>query len=687
MCWMWLLTALVMSNYILRIPALSEKPANITDISIILEEGFPVADFLEVFPRDSAPPDVKTEAYIGVYKDDLYVLFFCHESEKVRYQVLKRDEMRTDNDMVFVLIDPDNSGTRSYAFGINPAGSIIDYLDVSGDCIISYDFNWTGYAEVRETLWIALLDIPLSNFSKVKEDDFRIYLNRSRPSQYLYQYVWPPVPSSSSDDPFAKGILEGSWRKVSSLNVIPYILSSDGPPISIDKVTIRAGATGKYSHESGLSVLFALNPDFSTVETDEPQITVNNPYALYLAEKRPIFLEGGDIFERQNYMIYTRRVNEPIGVVKVLGKFKNTEMGVISAYDLSNSFLYTTDFGSFELPVGDSALVNIATLRHYFDKGTYLGAVLNTRNTTTDFANYVGFLEGGFNFRNTLLLSGVFGYSRRGKESPDYKGELVDASVSLKLKNFTPRISYFAVSEDFSNQNGFLKSSNVSSLTSGFSFRFPVGWGILNFGQLDFSYSINSDYARTYDNDSLYFCLMSSMKYRTDLYVAYMRYSQQLLGTTLTGLDLFNLSISSAPTDFIRLTAILGLGNGINFYAYTPDKAHFTSGSLKGDLMLGKKVLMTLEYRSYSLGEKPDIIASQNTYFLKFLYNPTQRFSFRWINSYDSEELASYPLLSYQISPYTIFFFGGSVKGPFEGKLKEWDKNIFVKAQVGFEVF
>ena len=39
-----------------------------------------------------------------------------------------------------------------------------------------------------------------------------------------------------------------------------------------------------------------INPDFSQVESDAGQVTVNERFALFFPEKRPFFLEGIELF-------------------------------------------------------------------------------------------------------------------------------------------------------------------------------------------------------------------------------------------------------------------------------------------------------------------------------------------------------------------------------------------------------
>ena len=42
---------------------------------------------------------------------------------------------------------------------------------------------------------------------------------------------------------------------------------------------------------------FTINPDFSQVESDEPQVTVNQRFEVFFPEKRPFFLENSDFFD------------------------------------------------------------------------------------------------------------------------------------------------------------------------------------------------------------------------------------------------------------------------------------------------------------------------------------------------------------------------------------------------------
>ena len=71
------------------------------------------------------------------------------------------------------------------------------------------------------------------------------------------------------------------------------------------------GAQGNDIVEKDLVLDVALNPDFSQVESDEPQTTVNRRFEVYFPEKRPFFLEGVDLLATQIPAVYTRSITSP----------------------------------------------------------------------------------------------------------------------------------------------------------------------------------------------------------------------------------------------------------------------------------------------------------------------------------------------------------------------------------------
>ena len=76
-----------------------------------------------------------------------------------------------------------------------------------------------------------------------------------------------------------------------------------------------------------------INPDFSQVESDVGQVTVNERFALFFPEKRPFFLEGIELFGSPQTLVYTRRIVDPKAGAKLTGKFGQLGVAHLTAVD------------------------------------------------------------------------------------------------------------------------------------------------------------------------------------------------------------------------------------------------------------------------------------------------------------------------------------------------------------------
>ena len=95
------------------------------------------------------------------------------------------------------------------------------------------------------------------------------------------------------------------------------------------------GFNMKYGVTSNLTADFTLNPDFSQIETDRPQIETNQRYPLFFPELRPFFLDGQEIFDTPGFtnLVHTKTIVDPQIGGKLTGKAGNTTLGVLVAND------------------------------------------------------------------------------------------------------------------------------------------------------------------------------------------------------------------------------------------------------------------------------------------------------------------------------------------------------------------
>src|SRR5207245_8949693 len=72
----------------------------------------------------------------------------------------------------------------------------------------------------------------------------------------------------------------------------------------------RGGIDSKFVLHDNLVLDVTANPDFSQVESDEPQITVNQRFEVFFPERRPFFLENSDYFKTPIDLCFTRRIGD-----------------------------------------------------------------------------------------------------------------------------------------------------------------------------------------------------------------------------------------------------------------------------------------------------------------------------------------------------------------------------------------
>ena len=315
--------------------------------------------FTQYRPVDSRPAEDSTEVLVFYAPDAIYFGIRAYEvhGNVVRATLADRDNIDAD-DKVQILLDTFNDRRRALLFAVNPLGAQQDGVRSEGlagtaggqnagfrfDGVVDLnpDYVFESRGRVTPQGYEIEVRIPFKSlrYQSGATQDWGIQLIRT--TQHTgYEDTWTPVVRANASFLIQSGTLKGltGLRRGLVMDVSPeFTARRDGAPVSAAAYRYRdihpeVGVNVRWGITQNLSAAGTVNPDFSQVEADVGQVTVNQRFALFFPEKRPFFLEGLEQFDTPNALIYTRQISSPIGGVKLTGKLGGTAIAYIGALD------------------------------------------------------------------------------------------------------------------------------------------------------------------------------------------------------------------------------------------------------------------------------------------------------------------------------------------------------------------
>jgi hypothetical protein len=314
--------------------------------------------FSQYRPVDGRPAEDSTEVLVWYSASAMYFGIRAFEAHgQVRATLTDRDKIDTE-DYVQILLDTFNDRRRAYVFGVNPLGVQADGIRTEGgegaagghsgqmngrfeNVDMNPDFTFESHGRVTDRGYEVEIRIPFRSISFPGADPQTWSINVIRKVQHsAYEDTWTPAVRAGASFLAQSGELTGltGMERGLVLSLNPFATGRwDGVPDSLGTwqydATPEAGINLSWGITSNLTLDGTVNPDFSQVEADAAQVTVNERFALFYPEKRPFFLEGIELFNTPNSLIYTRQIVEPVGGLKLTGKVAGTNVALLSAVD------------------------------------------------------------------------------------------------------------------------------------------------------------------------------------------------------------------------------------------------------------------------------------------------------------------------------------------------------------------
>jgi hypothetical protein len=327
----------------LFIPSIEGEPsladfADMSPSSPLARSMAKVENFVQRLPDDGDPASQRTEVFLGYDRTELHVIFLAFDSEpgQIRANLSSRENIDGD-DSVEMTIDTFNDQRAAFSFRSTPLG-------------IQWDARWTegnsrraGFDTTLEAVWdsegqltdqgyMVKMAIPLRSlrFPDTSEQTWRIQFGRQIPR--LSEEAYWPTYSIAIEGRLNQTAMLTGIRDVSPGNnyqVIPFVFARD-----VESLDVGASAGPRFDNETeqdlGVDAKFVfndawvldltLNPDFSQVESDQPQVTVNERFEVQFPERRPFFVENADFFSTDSTLVFTRRIVDPEGGLRFTGR-------------------------------------------------------------------------------------------------------------------------------------------------------------------------------------------------------------------------------------------------------------------------------------------------------------------------------------------------------------------------------
>jgi len=302
-----------------------------------------VSGFTQRTPHDGEPATQQTDVYMGYDARNLYVIFVCFDKNPglIRARMSRREDIYAD-DSVLILLDTFHDHRRAYAFSANPLGVQWDALYSEG---IGYDNTfdtvWQSKGKVTSQGYVVWLAIPFRSlrFDSRGPETWGILLNRVIPRSDENSF-WPCVKATISGMLRQEGQMSGLAGISPGRNIQfnPYALAGGSRSLNQNDVFSKGfdgsvGLDAKVVLKDKLVFDATLHPDFSQVEADAPQVTVNQRFRVYFPEKRPFFMENSNFFTTPFQLVFTRNMADPTYGVRMTGKVDHWALGVLTADD------------------------------------------------------------------------------------------------------------------------------------------------------------------------------------------------------------------------------------------------------------------------------------------------------------------------------------------------------------------
>jgi len=431
-----------------------------------------LTDFRQYEPIDGRPAAERTEVLVWYAPDAIHFGVRAYDSQPgaIRATRADRDNVGSE-DHVVIYLDTFNDRRRAFFFGANALGVQMDGVRTEGSASAgrtfggsmddSPDYVFYTAGRLSDDGYVIEFRIPFKSlrFPGAEMQSWGLQVERAV-QRTGYKDTWTDVRRANASFLLQAGTISGlhDLERGVVVEVQPFMTASANG--------LRDPVTGAFEREdpdpefgvnlrlgfSNLSLDATVNPDFSQVESDAAQVTVNERFALFFPEKRPFFLEGIELFATPSQLVYTRRIVNPIAGGKVSGKVGRLGVAHLTAVDEG-------------LSGAPDALFNVTRLRTDFGESSLAGLVFTDRTELDgDVYNRVAAADVRHVFGGMYYFEAQAGGAwSRASDGSTNSGPIWHAELDRTGRSWGFNYNLNAIDEDFRSDAGFVNRTGIVS--------------------------------------------------------------------------------------------------------------------------------------------------------------------------------------------------------------------------------
>lgn len=455
----------------LKIPRVSAPPKLDDYVSgLPADRGVEVSEFKQQSPGDGNPVSLETRAYLSYDDENLYVVFVCKDDPaNVRARISRREDIFGDEG-VQILLDTFDDKQRAFVFAANPYGVQLDSKLTEGQGY-DYDFDtqWKSDGRLTNDGYVTMFEIPFKSlrFKPGESQKWGVAIGRIIPRFSEFSY-WPHITQRKQGfiQQFAPIQIDDSISPGRNISITPHLTYRDQDLLTRDRFGVpgirgnretEVGVDAKFVIRDSLAVDLTVNPDFGEVESDVPQVIVNQRFEVRFPERRPFFLENAGFFRTPQTLFFSRRIVDPEYGARATGRFGRWAVGALAIDDEAAG-----------LPLGsdDTGKIGVLRVQRDFSRQSNVGVFLSDRRVD-DLQNSVYGVDSRVRINDNWAVSGQLVGSRSEFDGvfERQNGQLAYLNATRASRTWQYTGEYLDVSDDFRADLGFVPRLDIKQTT------------------------------------------------------------------------------------------------------------------------------------------------------------------------------------------------------------------------------